>query len=201
MPSFLGSLLASYCLSHSTEIQATSPFVLFLGQVLASIALALGFMPTTFYSLLAGYFFGWSSIPYLFVSYMLASVCGYYLCMWLDRGHLRKVLNERYPVDRVVQKLSGSGIGLAAFCRLSPTLPFAILNAIFAMVQYPFYSYFIGGFIGMLPRTLFAVYLGQKFQHVTSLEDMQSEMSTWFAVVMALFSFVGIGWIVKKKLF
>lgn len=201
MPSLFGSFLAGLCLSHSETILSLDFFSLFAYNFLFAFVLGLGFMPTTFYSLLAGYFFGWFSLPYLVFSYCLASAFGYWLCGKMDKGGLLKLFGEKYPIDAILQKLSDSGIMLSALCRMSPTLPFAVLNCFFALVRFPFLKYMIGSMLGMIPRTVFAVYIGGKFTNVHSVADLHSDFSTWFALALAVISFLGIGWIVKKKLF
>lgn len=201
MPSLLGSFLAGLCLTHSETILSFDNFSLFGFNLLFALVLGLGFMPTTFYSLLAGYFFGWFSLPYLVFSYGVASAFGYWLCGKMDKGGLLKLFGEKYPIETIMQKLSDSGIMLSALCRMSPTLPFAVLNCFFALVRFPFWKYMIGSMIGMIPRTVFAVYIGSKFTNVRSVSDLHSDFSTWFALALAVISFIGIGWIVKRKLF
>ena len=201
MPSLLGGLLTSYCLIQQSWLRTLNGNELLVINLLSSVVLAIGWMPTTFFSLISGYLWGWKSLPFIAVSYMIASALGYYLCSKLDNGKLADTLNEKFPVQQILSKLEQSGFWLAVFCRLSPTLPFAVLNALFAMAKYPIGHYLGGGFLGMLPRTIFAVFLGTKFSHVTSVSQLKTDASTWFALAMIALSFAGLGWIVKKRLF
>ena len=199
MPSLFGTALAGYSLFFTDAIRHMGILGLMVINLLFSFVLALGLMPTTFYALLAGYMLGWESLPYLFLSYLLASSIGYSLCAFLDSGKLKGFLDQRFDMSHTMEEMTGTGVLLVAFCRMSPALPFAVLNAVFAIVRYPLPPYLIGSVLGMVPRTLFAVYVGGCFSLVTSFEDLKSETSLWFAVVIALLSFWGIGWIVKKK--
>jgi uncharacterized membrane protein YdjX (TVP38/TMEM64 family) len=200
VPSLFGSLLASYVLYHAHEIRLLPFFFIFLFNLAASLGLGLGFMPTTFYSLLAGYLFGWDSLPHLFFSYLLAAAFSYTLAGMLDKGKLFRLLAEKYPLEKVLSKLSGPGIVLASLLRLSP-IPFTVLNTVFAMARFPFSKYLIGSVLGMVPRTVFLVYVGQAFTKVKSIADLESQASTWVVLVLAFVSFAGVGWIVKKRLF
>jgi len=200
VPSLCGSVLAGYCLVYTQEIRLLSFSTLFVFNLLASFGLGLGLMPTTFFSLLAGYVFGWHSLPFLFISYSIATAFGYWFCGLFDQGKMIRLLNEKYPVETMIHKLSGSGIILSSLCRLSP-IPFAILNAIFAITKFPFPKYMTGSLLGMVPRTIFLVYVGHEFTHVTSIADLESNASTWVVIILAFVSFAGIGWLVKKNLF
>ena len=200
VPSLLGSLLASYVLFHAHEIRLFSFLLVLLLNLVSSIGLGLGFMPTTFYSLLAGYLFGWHSLPHLFLSYMMAATFSYALGCMLDKGKLFRLLNEKYPLEAINAKLSDSGIVLASLLRLSP-IPFTVLNTIFAMARFPFVKYLVGTLLGMVPRTVFLVYIGRSFTHVDTITDLESSASTWFVLFLAFLSFAGIGWLVKRRLF
>jgi uncharacterized membrane protein YdjX (TVP38/TMEM64 family) len=131
---------------------------------------------------------------------LLAAAFSYTLAGMLDKGKLFRLLAEKYPLEKVVSKLSGSGIVLASLLRLSP-IPFTVLNTVFAMARFPFSKYLIGSVLGMVPRTVFLVYVGQAFTKVKSIADLESQASTWVVLVLAFVSFAGVGWIVKKRLF
>jgi uncharacterized membrane protein YdjX (TVP38/TMEM64 family) len=201
MPTLLGGAMAGYVLSHQEVFKNMDAPTLFLLNIGFAVVLAIGWMPTTFFSMLCGYLWGWESLHFVVLSYVLASVLGYFLCKWLDRGRLQQVLAEKFPVQEILGKLEKSGFWLAVFCRLSPTLPFAVLNALFAMAKYPFYQYMAGGTLGMLPRTVFALFVGAGFSHVHHLAELKTDASIWFALALFVLSSAGLGWLVKKRLF
>ena len=199
-PSLVGGILAGYALHYQTWLRELSHVQLFLFSPLCAFLLAMGWMPTTFFSLLGGYLWGWQSLPLVLLSYLLASFWGYFFCRRLDNGKLVGSLEERFPIRRILEKLQASSFWLAVFCRLSPALPFSVMNAVFAMACYPLKPYFLGSLLGMLPRTIFALFLGERFSHITSVAQLRSDYSTWAALVFVLVSFAGLGWIGKKRL-
>ena len=200
MPVLMGSFVSGMAIKHMEQIRNSDTVTIFAVNLLVSVFLALGFIPTTFYSLLCGYIFGWGSLQLILISYAIACALGYIICSKIDNGGLLNALEEKYNIGSVKIKLESSGFWIPAMCRLSPALPFAIMNAVFAIVKFPFVKYMIGSMIGMMPRTLFAVFIGMGFTKIHSVEDMKSEWSLWFAIVLAIISFGGIGWIIKKKL-
>ena len=60
-------------------------------------------------------------------------------------------------LDKAVGK---SGWKIVLLTRLSPLLPFNLLNYAFGLTQVRFRDYVLGSWIGMLPGTLLYVYLG-----------------------------------------
>lgn len=200
MPTLLGGIVASYALTHQMELREFTLLQQIAISLLSSIFLALGWMPTTFYSLLSGYLWGIESAPFVVGSYLIASLLGYYFSSLLDNGKLFTALDEKFPVNKVLTKLKESSFWLAAFCRLSPALPFSVMNAMFAMAKYPLAPYLVGSLIGMLPRTCFALFVGEKFSHVQSIHELKTDATTWVAVALVAVSFVGLGWIGKKRL-
>jgi uncharacterized membrane protein YdjX (TVP38/TMEM64 family) len=131
---------------------------------------------------------------------MIAAAFSYVLAGMFDKGKLLRVLSEKYPIEAIIAKLSVSGIVLATLLRLSP-IPFTVLNTLFSMSRFPFVKYLFGSLLGMIPRTVFLVYVGRAFTHVNTIADLESRVSTWFVLFLAFVSFAGIGWLIKKRLF
>lgn len=200
MPTIVGGLVASYALTHQADLKSLSLLQQLGISLLSSVFLSIGWMPTTFYSLLSAYLWGMESAPFVVGSYLIASLLGYYFSSLLDNGKLAGALDEKFPVSKVLTKLKESSFWLAAFCRLSPALPFSVMNAMFAMAKYPLVPYVGGSLIGMLPRTCFALFVGEKFSHVQSISELKTDATTWVAVALVAVSFVGLGWIGKKRL-
>lgn len=200
MPTLCGGAIAAFALGHQEVLKSLPPSDILFINLLFAIVLALGWMPTTFFSLLSGYLWGWTCVPYVCASYILASILGYYGSLALDNGKLVAALGERFPIQKTITRIRDAGFWLTVFCRLSPVFPFAIMNAVFAMVRYPIGIFAGGGLIGMLPRTMFAIYLGQCLSHVTSMQQLRNDHHLWASVILVIVSFVGIGWIGKKSM-
>ncbi|MBC7389892.1 MAG: VTT domain-containing protein [Opitutaceae bacterium] len=198
MPSIMGSIVSGIVIHNVIEIRNFDLILLIGFNLVSSIVLAIGFIPTTVYSLLLGYILGWTALPLVLLSYTIACAIGYILCNWLDNGKMVEFFQEKYDIISFKQKLENTGFWIAALCRLSPALPFAVLNAVFAIVRFPFGKYMFGSMVGMIPRTVFAVFVGRSFINITSIDDLKSDYTLWIAISLAIVSFIGIGWIVKR---
>jgi uncharacterized membrane protein YdjX (TVP38/TMEM64 family) len=126
----------------------------------SSLFMGLAFIPTTLLALISGFLFGWTSFPWLVVAYSLASCIGYMVGIKLDRNSLEFLL-KKYPkaaqlIDDKRHKISQ----LIFFVRLSPVIPFALSNLLFALLKVPLERVIWVGLWGMLPRTLMAFTTG-----------------------------------------
>lgn len=200
MPTICGSVIAAYALGHQEWLKTLSPLEILSINLLFSAVLAVGWIPTTFFSLLSGYLWGWQCVPFVCISYVIASLLGYHGSSLLDNGKLVGVLAERFPIQKTIKRIQNSGFWLTVFCRLSPVFPFAIMNAVFAMVRYPLGTFVGGGVVGMLPRTMFAIYLGQRLSHVSSMQQLRNDHSLWVSILLVIVSFIGIGWVGRKSM-
>jgi len=122
------------------------------GTVLMGLAL----VPTTFFAVITGYLFGWQAFPYLVLSYTLASAVGYLLGRVLEKDSLEWIL-EPYPkAGQLIHDKRDQMGRLIFYIRISPVIPFAISNLVFALLDTGLKRVLWFGFLGMLPRTLLA---------------------------------------------
>jgi uncharacterized membrane protein YdjX (TVP38/TMEM64 family) len=87
-------------------------------------------------------------------------------------------------------------------CRLSPVLPFAVMNILFSMLKVDLKKYIWGSFVGMLPRTVIAIAAGTQAQTIRLLWE-KGEDSTLVQVsftILLIISIAGIAYYLKKAL-
>lgn len=156
----IGSLVA---LLHYQELLQLSPregwgYLLFTG--LAATGMGLALLPTTFTAVLTGFVLGWIGLPLLVIAYCLATVIGYFFGKW-SNANLWEMLNQRYPkVGLAIEKRKSHPGGLIFFIRISPVIPFALANFLFASLQVSLKQILLYGIPGMLPRTLLSFLAG-----------------------------------------
>jgi len=83
--------------------------------------------------------------------------------------------------------------------RLSPAMPFALTNFLMASARVPLYSYVIGTFLGMLPRSSAVVLVGAGLSEL-SLDSSQDFWLLVFGIVVTIISAIVIGSISKRAL-
>jgi uncharacterized membrane protein YdjX (TVP38/TMEM64 family) len=83
----------------------------------------------------------------------------------LSKGLLRRRVEswaEEHPLFRAVNAaVSRQGAFVAFLMRLSPVIPFSVINYYFGVTRVRFPTYLLASWLGMVPGTLFYVYLGK----------------------------------------
>ncbi|WP_158858656.1 TVP38/TMEM64 family protein [Lunatibacter salilacus] len=127
---------------------------------LAGFIMGLALLPTTLLSILTGYIWGWDAFGWLVMAYLLATSLGYTLGKFLSQ-HQLDILLKYYPRAKkmVLEKQEKIG-SLIFFVRLSPVIPFAFSNVLFALLKTGLWRVLWWGIWGMLPRTILAFYSG-----------------------------------------
>lgn len=164
--------------------------------------MAFALTPTTVIALVSGYFLGIKAIVPLVITYSLASVIGYFISKPLGKS-FHAAAHKAYPkMDRLIQGMSSrSPAGFVFLCRISPILPFAVMNVVLPFIGVRFKSFFWGGIAGMLPRTVLAIVAGSLAHSLFSLikePNSLGYMQIGF-VVLLLISIFGFALLLKKK--
>jgi uncharacterized membrane protein YdjX (TVP38/TMEM64 family) len=164
--------------------------------------MAFALTPTTFIALFSGYFLGWTSLPFMSVAYMIASWISYKAGSLVDRGKFMQTLQSYRDTGVLIHQLKKGQLGMIILCRLSPILPFAVMNILFSMLKVDMKKYIWGSFIGMLPRTIIAIAAGTQAQTIRLLWE-KGEDNTLVQVgftVLLIVSIAGIAFYIKKAL-
>ena len=174
---------------------------LYLG---VSILMGFALMPTTLMAFLTGYFLGFEGTPLMIISYLIASYIGYQLGLFLEGKKIHKNLLEKPNVNRFLSSLKEKSWKLIILVRLSPVLPFSVMNLVLSAIRFPLKIFLIGSFIGMLPRTLFAIYVGTKAQDLKSLIENETTIDFPYSeiviILLTLLTIFGIGKMVRNSM-
>ncbi|HLK11922.1 MAG TPA: FAD-containing oxidoreductase [Candidatus Binatia bacterium] len=118
-------------------------------------------LPGAILTLGAGFVYGVAvGTPVVWVAANAGAVLAFLLGRTVARGWITRRLagNPRFAaLDRAV---GGAGFRIVLLTRLSPVLPFNLLNYAFGLTRVRLGDYVAGSMIGMLPGTLLYVYLG-----------------------------------------
>jgi uncharacterized membrane protein YdjX (TVP38/TMEM64 family) len=196
----LGSLLLSTQYQQLEQLTVTGVW----GQVLLTLILALlvglAFLPTTFTALASGFFWGWAVFPHLVIAYLLANVLGYSLGKWLN-ADFRTILYARQPsLQKEIEKRIEHPAGLVFFVRISPVIPFAISNFLFASLGIPLLKIIRFGLPGMLPRTILAFASGRAANSFLDAQSSLKDPHDWLILGLLLVGSVwGIWYFWNKK--
>lgn len=196
MPS-IGSLvfvpLAVTYNSFLTELDFGDFITVSTGLLVSIILMGLALMPTTLIAGLSGFIFGWQAFPWLVLGYTLATLLGYGWGKKLSGESLDLIL-DKYPKAKIMLERKSGRLGeLIFFVRLSPVIPFALSNLMFALMKSGWKKLVIFGTIGMLPRTTLVFVSGTLASDLyTAIRQDGINGKVWIFVFLLLLSFWGI---------
>ncbi len=202
MPLMFSSGLSAFILKNISFVENFTGLEWLLVYTITIFTMAFALTPTTVIAIISGYFLGFSAVVPVVISYSLASIGGFLLSKPLG-GDFQTVIRSSYPkIDSFIHRMSDkSPISFVIFSRISPVLPFAVMNLVLPFIGVKFKPYFWGGILGMLPRTLLAITAGKLTKDIFSMVENPSNgliMQIGFGVLL-LISLLGFVFLFKKK--
>ena len=198
-PLLVSSAVTYYALTYEEAIAQFSIEAWVLVFLLSCLTMGLAFTPTTFIALASGYFLGLAAIPAVVLGYTVASLIGFLLTKAIDQGYLMSSIYRWLgdaKAQRLRQLLAGVAdhqFGIIVMARLSPVLPFALMNVVLPVAGVRLRPFVVAGTLGMLPRTLFFIWLGSEAQRLRALieEGGSGALSRVLLVGLLSISLVG----------
>ena len=202
LPIIVSSSITFWAINHEALIKNFSLPEWSIFYLFSCITMAYAFTPTTFIALISGYFLGWESIFFIIPAYMLASFIGYKTAGLLDKGKFMNSIQEIEAVNNVMNNLKKDELNIIILSRLSPALPFAMMNVLLSYLKAGMKNFMLGSLIGMLPRTLVSIWIGMQASYISELfsnNEKGYEIKILIAVLLIL-SFAGLTYIISKAL-
>ncbi len=174
------------------------PVVFILGYGAATVA----FLPGSILTLAAGIVFGLAfGTVWAFLGATLGSCLAFLVARYLARGWVEKKI-EGNPKFRAIDRAVGrEGWKIVALLRLSPVLPFNLLNYGLGLTKVPFWEY-AGASIAMLPGTLLYVYYGTLLGDLAKLAGgakIERGAAGWVFLIGGLVATLVVSVFVAKK--
>lgn len=162
--------------------------------ILCVAACAFAFIPPTLLAFGFGYFLGWWAIIPLILLNLTAIALVNVIVSQLDRASLLQYLAQLPRVASFLRRIHGDELRFVFFTKLSPVLPFALTNLVFSLMDLKFRNIIFGGFLGMIPRTVLAVWVGKEAEHISHLIQNPNEnvVSRIILLVLVIVSVVGL---------
>lgn len=182
-------------------LQAITPALLTLALILIgapSVGLAL--LPSFFFGALSGYLLN-GPWPYLasISGLALATAIGLALGRLFSTNFLEVLLQRKADWWDTYNRLihaSGAFLPIAvALLRLSPHMPFALTNLVCARLPLGAFKTWFYSYLGLLPRTLLAAYIGSQLQDWRTLFDR--ERPPW-ELLLSLALFAGFIYFARR---
>jgi len=148
------------------ELGPWGPVVLAAVYVLACVFL----VPGTLLTLAAGSLFG---VVLGTITVSVGSVAGasaaFFVGRFVARGWVEKRVARNPRFRAIDQAVGEKGFKIVLLTRLSPVLPFTLLNYAFGLTQVRFRDYLLASWIGMLPGTVMYIYIGSLLHEFADL--------------------------------
>jgi uncharacterized membrane protein YdjX (TVP38/TMEM64 family) len=202
LPLLMSSYITYYAVMHEAEIAMFTPSQWVIATVVCSLSCAFALMLPTPLALVFGYFLGWHAVAPLFIINMAAIILVNMVVKRLDHDRVRRMIEQNPKAARVLHRIRDRELQFIFFAKLSPALPFSLTNMVFSLSGASLRNILLGGFLGMVPRTLLAIWSGAQAHHIRTLLDNPNEGSNTQIIVIALLivSFGGLISVISKAL-
>ena len=168
--------------------------------VVCSITMAFALTPTTFIALASGYFLQWNSVFPMVTAYLFAAILCFQFAKSLGTASTFNKLTTRPKVKAFLERAHQNELLLVISSKISPILPFALSNFLLASLSVSFNNFVLGSFLGMLPRTLLAIWTGSKiYNYQQNLDSFQWDLETQVLAITCLVMGIAGFWKVFKK--
>lgn len=197
---FVGSVIfaTKYNLLDAYPLQTGLDY--FSYTVIGALLMGLALLPTTLIALASGFYFGWISLPFLILGYSMASVLGYSLGKITNMGFTDLLFKKNPKFREAVESRKEKEGSLVFFVRISPVVPFAVSNFLFASLNIKLWKVLVFGIPGMLTRTVIAFAAGVlASSFLAAKESMNSPLQWGIGVALLLIGIGGIYNYLKKK--
>lgn len=196
------SILSIYFVKNESLYGSFSDSEWISFSLLGILSQAFALTPPTFCAMVLGYFWGWKTLPLLF-GINLASI---YLINWIVRriDHNKFItFIERNPKAKtLLNSIKNDELKIITLTKLSPVLPFTFTNFIFALSGARIRNILLGGFLGMIPRTLISLWTGTQAKEIRNLLENPNEgnIQKIALIALVLISIIGLFLVIGKSL-
>ncbi len=200
LPLISSSVLGYYAISNPDFFQSLQGIDLLVFWCLAIFIMGLAFSPTPFFALFTGYIWGLNGIIPLIVAYSIASLLGFFVAKLLKGEAILSFIKSKFKTASFLDHVQSNSFSWVFLARLSPVFPFAITNAIMAFLGVSAQKFFIAGTLGMLPRTLLAVWTGMQAKSIENLWNNPTiaHWQDFVSLALLVFSGAGMFYLAKK---
>lgn len=144
---------------------AWAPVGFIAGYAAATVLLA----PGSVLTLAAGVVFGLAAgVAYVFVGAMLGAIAAFLIARHLARGAVERRMARSPRFAAIDRAIAGEGRRIVLLLRLTPIVPFNLLNYALGLTRVRFRDYVLAS-AGILPGTVVYVYYGTLLRSVAEL--------------------------------
>lgn len=153
---YLGASVAPF-VQKVDRLGALGPIAFVAGYIIACVAL----VPASLLTLAAGAIFGivWGTI-YTLIGASIGALLGFLIARYAARGFVERRLADNARFTAIDRAVGAEGLKIVTLLRLSPVVPFSLLNYALGLTRVRLADYLVG-MVGIVPGTLLYVYYGK----------------------------------------
>lgn len=202
IPVISGSYIIYLFQTYSDWLLNLNSAQVFLIYACFALTMALALTPSTFVAIISGYYFSWLGLLGIVLAYPLAAVLGISIgklitARFKDNGIFK---HEKY--QSFIGQLEKDQLTMFIFIRLSPILPFAVMNLVLAQVKIHWGRYVLGTIVGMFPRTFIFFMAGKNAKEIWAFVENPSieGLGNLLPVFLIIISSIGLYFIFKRAM-
>lgn len=201
VPVAFTSVLTYYAVMYEPTISAFTGWQ-WAGLTLLCTFTSAGLTPPTMLALLFGYFLGWQAMWPLFAINLGGILLINRLVFWLDHERFLAFLRQNPKALLVLNRIQSRELEVIFFAKLSPVLPFGLTNLVFALSGASLKNILLGGFLGMIPRTLLAIWSGHEAREIRRLLENpnQNTIGQLAIIGLVIVSVAGLWQVLQRAL-
>lgn len=181
-PIVFTSLLTYYAVVHEAAIARLTGWEWAWITFICTLTSA-GLTPPTMLALIFGYFLGWQAILPMFIINLGGILFINLIVRWLDHDRFLAFINRNPKAQSILDRILTNELEVIFFAKLSPILPFGLTNLLFALSGAKLKNILLGGFLGMTPRTILAIWSGHEAREIKALLENPNQ-SSWTQIVV-----------------
>lgn len=168
----------------------------------SALFIGLALTPSIIAASLCGYFLGWAGLLAILISYPVAAVIGLLAGRFIISFTGISPFREMQEYSKYLIALSNREMILVIYSRLSPVMPFAMMNVFLATLPLHWSKYIAGSLIGMLPRTLIFFWTGMNADEIWAFIRSPGLEGIWQLIpfILIFISLAGFVHIFKSTL-
>ena len=194
LPVLMSSYIGYYAVTHEAQLAQFTTTEWAVATVVCSLGCAFALMLPTPLALIFGYFLGWTATLPLFIINMAAILLVNLVVQRLDNDRVLRFIEQNPKAAVILHRIRKQELLFIFFAKLSPALPFSLTNMVFSLSGAQLRNILLGGFLGMVPRTLLSIWTGAEARHIRTLLENPNEGSSTqiIVIVLLIVSFGGI---------
>ena len=199
----LGLFIASYFLpvtQYLTDLLKWTEGLGVMGPVVVAIFYVFAcvfFIPGSILTLGAGFLFG-PLIGTITVSVgsTMGAAAAFLVGRFMLRGPIEKKLAGHPKFSAIDKAVGEQGFKIVFLSRLSPVLPFVLLNYAYGLTKVSFWRYVLASWVGMMPGTIMYVYFGSTAGQLAKIASGEVKGGSAQTIFFAIGLIVTIGVVV-----